>query len=128
MSTRLFSWQSVMRTKKYPQRQNPLLANLAHLALLDVNAQPEEPELKEEELDRAKADLKSRLIMQSESSSSRASGLVNDWWSLGRLRKLDEVKQAINTVSSEDIVRFSNNFPAGPITLVTLGSKRLELN
>ena len=81
----------------------------------------------DDELKRAKADLKSRLIMQSELSSVRASALVNDWWNLGRLRTLDEIKAGIDAVSIGDIQRFMEQHPVSPITMVTLGPKEIKL-
>ena len=81
----------------------------------------------DDELDRAKADLKSRVIMQGEFSSSRASGLVNDWWNLGRVRTLAEIRDAIDSVTSADIERHMREYPVAPVTLVTLGPKALEL-
>lgn len=74
-----------------------------------------------EELSRAKADLKSRVVMQTETSGARASALVNDWWNLGRLRTLDEIKAEVDRVTSDDIVRHVTAFPVQPVTLVTLG-------
>ncbi len=44
----------------------------------------------EEELQRAKADLKSRVIIQGEFSNARASSICNDWWNLGRVRTLED--------------------------------------
>ncbi|MCB0358860.1 MAG: insulinase family protein, partial [Bdellovibrionales bacterium] len=84
-------------------------------------------DISDEELARAKADIKSRLVIQSESSSIRASQLVNDWWSMGRVRSLEEIKQAVDAVSKEAIVRYLERFPVSPVTLVTLGKKPLEL-
>ncbi|MCB0323988.1 MAG: insulinase family protein [Bdellovibrionales bacterium] len=81
----------------------------------------------DEELKRAKADLKSRLIMQSELSSVRASAMVNDWWNLKRLRTLEEIKAAIDKVTSADISRHFEEHPFEPATLVTLGPKALSL-
>lgn len=81
-----------------------------------------------EELKRAKTELKSSLIMHSETSSVRASALVNDWWNLGRLRELEEIKIGIDKVSNEDIMRFQKEFPLTAITLVTLGPKKVEFN
>lgn len=81
----------------------------------------------EDELVRAKNDLKSRLIMQGESTSVRASALVNDWWNLKRLRPLDEIKAAVDAVSDADIKRYAEKYPPRPMTLVTLGSKALAL-
>ncbi len=80
----------------------------------------------EEELKRAKTELKSSLIMHSETSSVRASSLVNDWWNLGRLRELEEIKAGIDLVTNQDIVRFQKEFPVAAITLVTLGPKKVE--
>lgn len=82
----------------------------------------------EDELQRAKADVKSRLVMQGELSSARASALVNDWWNLSRVRTLEEIKAAIDAVSGDDIARHTREFPASPVTLVTLGSKKLEVS
>lgn len=81
----------------------------------------------ERELLSAKADLKSRLVMQSEISSSRASSLVHDWWNLNYLRKTEEIKQSIDRVCSDDIVTCFARNNVAPITLVTLGAKELEL-
>ncbi len=81
----------------------------------------------EEELNRAKADIKSRLIMQSELSSVRCSALVNDWWNLSRLRPLEEIQTGIDSVTAQDIVEYAKQYPVEGATLVTLGSKKLEL-
>ncbi len=81
----------------------------------------------DEELKRAKADLKSKIIMQSESSSARASALVNDYWNLGRIRSLKEIREKVDAVTSKDIERHLAEFPLNPVSLVTLGQKSLEI-
>lgn len=81
----------------------------------------------EEELQRSKADLKSKIVMALESSSGRASAMVNDYWNLKRVRSVDEIKSGIDRVTDDDIRRHLAERPAAPITLVTLGSKSLEL-
>jgi predicted Zn-dependent peptidase len=83
-------------------------------------------DISDDELGRAKADLKSRLIMQSELSSVRCAALVNDWWNMGRLRTLEEIKTGIDAVTAEDIARHVKHHPVSPITLATLGPKKLE--
>ena len=83
--------------------------------------------IEEEELLRAKADIKSRLVMQSESSISRASQLVNDWWSLGRIRDIEEIKAGIDAVQPADIQRVCERFPASAATLATIGPQSLEI-
>ena len=40
-----------------------------------------------------RAGLKSSLIMQQESSMSRAGSLASDWFYLGRVRSLDEIAE-----------------------------------
>ena len=82
----------------------------------------------QEELDRARVEMKAALIMHSESSSSRASALVNDWWNLGRLRSLQEIRNGIEAVSDTDIRRHFSEFPVSPVTLVTLGPKAVSLD
>lgn len=83
--------------------------------------------LTEDELQRAKADLKSKVIMRSESSSVRSASLVNDWWNLQRVRTLEEVKSGIDTVTIADIEQYARAFPVEPVTLMTLGPKPLEI-
>ena len=55
--------------------------------------------VKDAELDRVKARIKSGLIMQQESSSARSSSLVRDWYHLGYARTLDEVGRLIDQLS-----------------------------
>lgn len=80
-----------------------------------------------EELRRSQVDLKAAVIMQGEHSSIRANALVNDWWNLGRLRSLEEIRAGIEAVTNEDIMRHLREFPVSPVTLVTLGPKPLEI-
>jgi predicted Zn-dependent peptidase len=51
--------------------------------------------ISEEEMAWAKIGLKSSVILQSESSSSRAGTIGSDYYMLGRVRTLDEIKQKI---------------------------------
>lgn len=81
-----------------------------------------------EELKRSKADLKSRVVMQGELSSVRASALVNDWWHLDRIRTLDEIKAEIDKVTEADIQRHLTEYPVSPVTLVVLGRNSLEIS
>jgi len=80
-----------------------------------------------DELKRAKADLKSRIVMASESSSARAGTIASDYWNLGRVRPLEEVKHKVDNVTSADIQRHLHEFPVHPMTLVTLGQKGLPI-
>lgn len=80
-----------------------------------------------EELERAKVDLKTRVIMQSESSSGRASSIASDWWNLKRIRTTEEVKDAIEQITEERLVEYAKKHPVQALTLVTLGKKELTL-
>lgn len=81
----------------------------------------------EDELQRSKADIKSRVIIQSELSSVRATAIVNDWWNLGRIRSVEEIKSGIDAVTAAGIKQHLEEFPVHPVTLAVLGPKKLEL-
>ena len=81
----------------------------------------------DEELSRAKADIKSKLVLQNESSHSRATAIAADWWNLGTIRSTEEMKRAIDAVSNEDVMRHLHEFPVTARTLVTLGKNKLKM-
>ncbi|MCC6221335.1 MAG: insulinase family protein [Deltaproteobacteria bacterium] len=83
----------------------------------------------DEELKRAKADIKSKMVIQLELSSARASRLTNDWWSLGEVRDLGDIKAAIDSVNNDLLCRHLDAYRVSPVTLVTLGPQmNLELS
>jgi predicted Zn-dependent peptidase len=79
------------------------------------------------ELKRAKTGLKASLIMQEESTSARASAMAHDYFMRGRIRTLDELKNAIDSVSLEQVNQWLKNNPPGPFTIVTVGPKPLKV-
>jgi predicted Zn-dependent peptidase len=81
----------------------------------------------DEELSRSKANIATRLVMQGESSSGRAAALATDWWNLGKVRTLGEIKSHIDAVTSAHIIEAVKRFPPEPLTVVTLGSKKLSM-
>ena len=81
-----------------------------------------------EEIDTAKAGLKSALILQSESSSSRATSIASDYYMLGRVRTLDEVKDAIEQTSVDSVVEFLQNNPFEEFTVFTIGPTKLSID
>ncbi len=81
--------------------------------------------ISEEELHRAKVGLKSALILQSESSSSRAGAIAADYYLLGRVRSLDEIKSKIEATSVESILRSLRNNRFKNFTIVTIGPKEV---
>lgn len=78
------------------------------------------------ELNRARANLNSALVMGEESASSRAASNATDYWISGKVRALDEIKSAIDAVTVEDIEQFSRTHQFEECMLVTLGSRTLE--
>ena len=83
--------------------------------------------VEQEEVDRVKAGLKSALIMQEESTGSRAATLASDWYFLGRVRSFDEMQATINALTPEIIVDYVRRFPPRDLTVVTLGPKPLRI-
>jgi predicted Zn-dependent peptidase len=79
----------------------------------------------EEEIQRAKVGLKSALIMQSESSSSRASGIAGDYYTLSRVRSLDEIKDNIDKTSADSVLNFLRENKFREFTAVTIGEKKI---
>jgi predicted Zn-dependent peptidase len=98
------------------QTQEVMLAELRRLAGGGVDA---------EELDTMRAGLKSSLIMQQESSMSRAAALASDWYYLGRVRSLDEIAAALDALTAESVSRYCATLPLDELTVLTLGPKAL---
>ncbi len=79
----------------------------------------------EDELKRAKANLKAALIISEESTGSRASSNGSDWWLGKRIRSLDEIAREIDKVGLKEIDSYFAAYPANSFMLLTLGSKKL---
>jgi predicted Zn-dependent peptidase len=79
------------------------------------------------ELTRLKARIKSSLIMQQESSSSRSGALAREWYHLGRARTLDEIGSLIDALTRESINDFLRANPPRNLLVVTLGPEPLEV-
>lgn len=84
-------------------------------------------EISKEEIERAKVGLKSMLVLHSESSSSRASGIGSDYYVLGRVRSLDEIKSEIEATSVDSVLRFLRNNRLKDFTIVTIGPKKITV-
>jgi len=81
----------------------------------------------EAELERAKTGLKASTIMSSESTSSRAGAIAHDYFMRGRIRTLDEIKNAIDAVTVDRVNAYLKKNTPGPFTIVTVGPKALKL-
>jgi len=80
-----------------------------------------------EEIERAKVGLKSALILQSESSSSRAGAIGMDYYMLGRVRSLEEIKENIEKTTRDSILQFLRDNKFEDFTVVTIGPKELSV-
>lgn len=79
------------------------------------------------ELQRAKTGLKAATIMQGESTSARAGAIAHDYFIRGRIRTLEEIKNAIDAVSVEQVNAYLAKHLPGPFTIVTVGPKPLQI-
>jgi predicted Zn-dependent peptidase len=80
-----------------------------------------------EEVQRVRVGLKTSLIMQQESTSSRALSLASDWYYLGRVRSFDEIGSAIEGLTPEAIVAHLRRCPPADFSIVTLGPRPLSV-
>jgi len=83
--------------------------------------------ISEEEIKRAKVGLKSALVLQSESSGSRASGIGGDYYTLGKVRSLDEIKNKIEATTVNSVLGFLSNNKFKDFTVVTIGPKKVKI-
>jgi predicted Zn-dependent peptidase len=83
-------------------------------------------EIAEDELERCKARAKSSLVMQQESTVSRASSIARDWYHLGRVCTLEEVRDQIEALTVKSISDYVLEHPAGDFTILTIGPQPLE--
>jgi predicted Zn-dependent peptidase len=81
----------------------------------------------ENELLRCKAMAKSSLIMQQESTRSRARTIAAHWHHLGRVLTMDQVRETIDSLSVASIQRFLDTHPPADFTVMTIGPQPLEI-
>lgn len=74
----------------------------------------------QDELDRAKVQVKSEVVMGSESSTARVNSLLRAWWFERRVIPIAEVRQRIDAVTTEQILRVLRRFP--PTKTLTLSA------
>lgn len=79
------------------------------------------------ELQRAKTNLKSALVIGEESSSARASSNSSDWLLCGAVRPIASIIHALDRVSVSDIERYVERFPFSQQTVLTLGAQGVKL-
>ena len=80
----------------------------------------------ESEFQRAIVGMKSRLVMQGESTGARAGSLATDQYVLGRPRGLDELATRVDGVTHEALNAFLREHPPGEMTVTTIGPDPLK--
>jgi predicted Zn-dependent peptidase len=81
----------------------------------------------DDELERARVQLKSELVMRGESSAARMGALLRSWWFEGKLTTIQELKEAVDGVSREQIMRLLERFPlTDPLVQVAIGPRPAE--
>ena len=80
----------------------------------------------DDEFDRALIGMKSRLVMQGESTSARAAAIAHDQYVFGRPRTLDERRAEVDAVTAEALRTFVREVVPGEVTVVTVGEQPLN--
>jgi predicted Zn-dependent peptidase len=83
--------------------------------------------ISDDEMQRAKVGLKTSLIMQCESTGSRSAGLAGDYYLLGRVRSVDEIRDAIAGLNPNRVADTLRRHPFETYTAVTIGPKAITL-
>ncbi len=82
----------------------------------------EQEGITEDEMARAKVQLKSENVMRSEGSGARMGALARSWWYERKLRTIQEVKEAIDAVTQEQVMDVLHRFsPLDPLTVGAIG-------
>lgn len=84
-------------------------------------------DLEQSELDRWKVRIESGLIMEQESSASRASSLASDFFQLGRAMSTEELSGIIESLTLSGVKDYWENHPPSDYRIVTLGPEKLKV-
>lgn len=104
-----------------PRAQETLDVLTAELRRLSQGVQPDE-------FQRAIVGMKSRLVMQGESTGARAHAIAGDQYLFGRPRSLDELARRVDSITLEGLNEFVRAHPPGPMTVVTIGPAPLAIS
>lgn len=81
-----------------------------------------------DELERCKARAKSALIMQQESTSSRAGSIARDWFHLGRVISPAELHAIIDALTPDAVVAYLRGHAPEQMTVLTMGPEALRVD
>jgi predicted Zn-dependent peptidase len=95
--------------------------------MLDELRLLQEQGVSDDELQRAKTQIKSELVMRGESSAARMGALARSWWFEQRLITIQELKAAIDGVTAEQIMGLLRRFPpTKPLVIGAIGPRTEE--
>lgn len=80
----------------------------------------------DDEMARAKTQLKSAMVMQGESTTARSNSLVGDWYHLHRLRSLDELSAAVDAVTVDNVMAYLHHCPADNPVVLYIGPEPIN--
>lgn len=83
-------------------------------------------DMRVDELERWKVRIESSLIMEQESSASRASSLASDYEQLGRVMTTEELQSRIVSLNLAEVRDYWHRHPPGDYRIVTLGPHPLH--
>ena len=90
--------------------------------IVDELRKLEQDGISADELARAKVQLKSENVMRSEGSGARMGAISRSWWYERKLRTIQEVKEAIDAVTQEQVLQVLRRFsPLNPLTVAAIG-------
>jgi predicted Zn-dependent peptidase len=82
----------------------------------------EQEGITEDELERAKVQLKSENVMRSEGSGARMGAILRSWWYEHKIKPIQEIKDAIDAVTQEQVLNVLHRFsPVNPLTVAAIG-------
>jgi predicted Zn-dependent peptidase len=80
-----------------------------------------------DEIDRLKGRIKRALIIQQESSPSRAGAIALDWYYLTRVRTMTELSAIIDALTADTINAYLASHRPTQFTITTLGRDKLQV-
>ena len=82
--------------------------------------------VQQDEFERARVGMKSRLVMQGESTGARANAIVQDQYIYGQPRSLDQLIARVDAVTLDKLNHYLKKNPPGEMTIVTIGPNKLN--
>ena len=71
--------------------------------------------------------MKSRLVMQGESTAARAAAIAADQYTRGRPRTLSEMADRVEAITLPKLNAFLRDHPPGEMSVVTIGPSPLKM-